>query len=107
MVGNCSLKNFSVTVIPQSLDLLLLPVPAEHAVEQGLNPAQNQTLNSLLKSITMDFQPCSRDVPLTSGPYRTPSAWDLLIARVCDGFRRRDIHIGGNGLVHKGPKADA
>lgn len=89
------------------LDLFLLPVPAEHAVQQGLNPAQNQAPSSLLKSIGMDFQPCSSDIPLTSGPYRTPSAWDLLIARVCDSFWRRDIHVGGNGLVHKGPKADA
>lgn len=40
-------------------------------------------------------------------PYRPPLAWDLLIARVLDGFWRRDVHVGGNGLVHKGPKADA
>lgn len=55
----------------------------------------------------MDFQPHSSDVPLTSGPSKASSACDLLIARVGDGLWRRNVHVWGNGLVHKGPKADA
>lgn len=90
----------------QSLDVLPLSIPG-HAVQHSLSPAPNQTPKSLLKSISTDFQPQSGDVPLASNPYRPPSAWNLLIARVFEGFWRRDIHVGGNGLVHKGPKTDA